>query len=247
MIFSRKGWVRARQGWEVDPTTLSFKEGDELLTMLQCRTVDPVIFLDSKGRAYTVQAGELPPARGDGAPASSLVDVQEGALIMYTVAGKPGTNVMVASTGGYGFLCTHCRHGVEPACRPRVHGDRGGRDPGGARHVRRVAEELSSLRSAEQGRMLLFHVSEMKQMSKGRGVVIMGLEKGEKLLAVAVSDQPGLIVTGTSRGKDKQITIEGKKLAHYAGHRARMGRVLPDKLKPVKLTMLPKPVPPADA
>src|SRR5215207_9487387 len=34
VIFSRKGWVRARQGWEVDPTTLSFKEGDELLALL---------------------------------------------------------------------------------------------------------------------------------------------------------------------------------------------------------------------
>ena len=88
------------------PATLSFKEGDELLTLLQCRTVDPVIFLDSKGRAYTVQAGELPPARGDGAPASSLVDVQEGAHIMYVVAGKPDTNVIVASSGGYGFLST---------------------------------------------------------------------------------------------------------------------------------------------
>src|SRR5882724_3463057 len=30
VIFSKKGWVRARQGWEVDPATLSFKEGDGL-------------------------------------------------------------------------------------------------------------------------------------------------------------------------------------------------------------------------
>ena len=246
VIFSRKGWVRARQGWEVDPTALSFKEGDELLTMLQCRTVDPVIFLDSKGRAYTVQAGELPPARGDGAPASSLVDVQEGALIMYTVAGKPGTNVMVASTGGYGFLCS---------IADMVSNRRAGREfmaiEEGETPVEPAMYEESPknivVAISEQGRMLLFHVSEMKQMSKGRGVVIMGLEKGEKLLAVAVSDQPGLIVTGTSRGKDRQITIEGDKLAHYAGHRARMGRVLPDKLKPAKLTMLPKPMPPADA
>ena len=104
VIFSRKGWVRARQGWGVDPTTLSFKEGDGLLALIQVRTVDPVVFLDSKGRAYTVEASQLPPARGDGAPASSLVEVQEGAHIMYVVAGKPETNVIVASSGGYGFL-----------------------------------------------------------------------------------------------------------------------------------------------
>ena len=79
VIFSRKGWVRARQGWDVDPSALSFKEGDGLCALIQCRTVDPVVFLDSKGRAYTVEAAQLPPARGDGAPASSLVEVQEGA------------------------------------------------------------------------------------------------------------------------------------------------------------------------
>src|SRR5262249_58743239 len=73
-------------------------------TLIACRTVDPVVFLDSKGRTYTVQAGDLPPGRGDGAPASSLVDVQEGAHIMYVVAGKPETDVLVASTGGYCFV-----------------------------------------------------------------------------------------------------------------------------------------------
>ena len=79
VIFSKNGWVRARQGWGVDPAALSFKEGDALGALIQCRTVDPVVFLDSKGRAYTVEAAQLPSARGDGAPASSLVEVQEGA------------------------------------------------------------------------------------------------------------------------------------------------------------------------
>ena len=97
VIFSRKGWVRARQGWEVDPATLSFKEGDELLALIKCRTVDPVAFLDSKGRAYSVEASQLPPARGDGVPASSLVEVQDGAHIMYCVAGRPETHIPIAA------------------------------------------------------------------------------------------------------------------------------------------------------
>ncbi|MBX6393969.1 MAG: DNA topoisomerase IV subunit A, partial [Burkholderiales bacterium] len=58
VIFSKNGWVRARQGWNVDPSTLSFKEGDSLQALIQCRTVDPVVFLDSKGRAYTVEAAQ---------------------------------------------------------------------------------------------------------------------------------------------------------------------------------------------
>ncbi len=243
VIFSRKGWVRARQGWEVDAATLSFKEGDALQSLIKVRTVDPVVFLDSKGRAYTVEASQLPPGRGDGAPASSLVDVQEGAHIMYVVAGKPDTSVIVASTGGYGFLTrlsdmtSNRRAGrefmsieeSEAPVQPVMYEEAAGN------YVAAIAE---------QGRLLLFQIAELKQMARGRGMIIMGLEEGEKLVAVLVSNQPAVIVSGIARGgKPKEITIGGKDLGHYAGHRARMGRVLPDKLKPQSLRALPKPEP----
>jgi topoisomerase-4 subunit A len=232
VIFSRKGWVRARQGWEVDPGALSFKEGDGLQALIRVRTVDPVVFLDSKGRAYTVEAAQLPPGRGDGAPASSLVEVQEGAHIMYVVAGKPDTSVLVASSGGYGFLTK---------LSDMMSNRRAGREfmsieEGEAPIPPCMVEEAAGNYVAaisEQGRMLLFQVGELKQMAKGRGMVIMGLEEGEKLVQAIVSDRPSLIVSGIARaGKAKDVTITAERMQHYAGHRARMGRVLPDKLKP---------------
>jgi len=234
VIFSRKGWVRARQGWDVDPSTLSFKEGDELLTLLKCRTVDPVIFLDSRGRAYTVQAADLPPARGDGAPASSLVDVQEAAHIMYVVGGRPETHVLVASSGGYGFLCK-----IDDMTSNR----RAGREfmsiEEGEAPIQPVMfepRERSYVAAVSAGgRMLLFALQELKYMSKGRGMIVMGLEHEEKLIAVAVSDEGRLTVQGNARGRDKEIELVDAKLWHFVGHRARMGRVLPDKLKPVAL------------
>jgi len=241
VIFSRKGWVRARQGWEVDPTTLSFKEGDELLTLLQCRTVDPVVFLDSKGRAYTVQAGELPPGRGDGQPASSLVEVQDGAHIMYVVAGKPDTSVIVASSGGYGFLTKISdMMSTRRAGREFMTIEEGETPLPPFMYEESPGNYVAAV-SAE-GRMLLFQIGEMRQMAKGRGVIIMGLEKDEKLIAVVVSDQPSVIVAGVARGgKEKEFSIAQKDMQHYAGHRSRMGRVLPDKLKPTALKSMPKP------
>jgi len=240
VIFSRNGWVRARQGWQVDPATLSFKEGDSLQALIPCRTVDPVLFLDSNGRAYTVQAGELPSARGDGAPASSLVDVQEGGRIVQCVGGKPETRLLVASSGGYGFLCT---------IADMVSNRRAGRefmsvDAGEAPLAPAVYEEARGnyvVAVSEQGRLLTFDIKEMRQMARGRGVIVMGLEEGEKLIAVAVTDAKELIVEGVGRGgKEKQVRLAGDRLAHHAGHRARMGRVLPDKLKPRALTLPPK-------
>ncbi len=240
VIFSKNGWVRARQGHGVDPGTLSFKEGDGLAALLACRTVDPVIFLDSAGRAYSVDAAGLPSARGDGAPASSLVEVQGGAKIMHCVAGKPEVKVLVASSGGYGFLCSigdmisNRRAGrefmsVEAGETPLAPFD----------YEEAAGNHVVALSGG--GRLLAFDIAEMRAMSRGRGVIVMGLEQGEKLLAAAVTRLTSVTVSGIGRGgKEKLLEIKGEKLRHHVGHRARMGRVLPEKLKPTGLSVSPR-------
>ncbi|MCL4801977.1 MAG: DNA topoisomerase IV subunit A [Burkholderiales bacterium] len=242
VIFSKNGWVRARQGWAVDPGALSFKEGDALQALIPCRTVDPVVFLDSKGRAYTVQAGELPPARGDGAPASSLVDVQDGARIVQCVAGKPETRVMVASSGGYGFLCK---------IADMVSNRRAGRefmsvDEGELPLPPAPYEEAGGnyvAAAASGGRLLTFDLAEMREMARGRGVIVMGLEEGEELAAALITNARELVVhgVGSRGGKVREVRLSGDRLAHYAGHRARMGRVLPDRMRPTALRAAPRP------
>jgi topoisomerase-4 subunit A len=235
VIFSAKGWVRARQGWEVDPASLSFKEGDSLMSLIKCRTVDPVVFVDSKGRAYTVEAVQLPPARGDGAPASSLVEVQDGAHILYCLSGKPETKVLVATTAGYGFLC---------AVRDMISSRRAGRefmtvDEGGTPLPPFIYEEAKGNYVAalsQNGRLLLFAIDELKVLAKGRGMIVMGLDEGEKLFGAVVSDRPKLIVRGITRGgKEKEFLLEKDKLAHHVLKRARMGRVVSGVVKSTAL------------
>jgi topoisomerase-4 subunit A len=235
VIFSRNGWVRARQGWGFDSSTLSFKEGDGLLALLPCRTVDPVVFMDSLGRAYTLTAADLPPARGDGAPASSLVDVQGGAKILYCVAGKPDTGVLVASTGGYGFL-TRLSDMMSARKAGREFLALGKGEAPIAPFVYEAASGRFVAALSERGRLLVFDIGEMRQVARGRGVIIMGLEHGEKLLAAAVFNGKSVGVAGVGRGgKEKELVVSGEKLKHHFGHRARMGRVLPEKLKPTAL------------
>jgi topoisomerase-4 subunit A len=232
VIFSSKGWVRARQGWEVEAASLSFKEGDGLMSLIKCRTVDPVIFLDSKGRAYTVEAAQLPPARGDGAPASSLVEVQDGAHILYCLTGKPETKVLVATTAGYGFLSSvGDMISNRKAGREFMTVDEGHNPLPPFIYEEAKGNYVASL--SQSGRLLLFAIDELKVLARGRGMIIMGLDDGEKLAAVAVSNRQTLSVTGIGQrtGKEKSITLSSAKLAHHVLKRARMGRVLPEKLK----------------
>ena len=245
IIFSRNGWVRARQGWEVDPATLSFKEGDSLGAILRARTVDPVVFIDTKGRAYSIEASVLPTGRGDGVPASSLVDVQEGAKLLHCLAGKPDVQVLVASTGGYAFhtkiadMVSNRKAGrefmtlepTEAPLPPVVFEDAPGT------YVAAVADNR---------KLLLVQLAELKYQPKGRGLILMGLDKGEKVVAVAVSNRPQLTVLGIGRGgKEKEIELKAKDLGHYAGSRAHKGRVLPEAVKPTGLRVTPPPMPAA--
>jgi len=241
VIFSKKGWVRARQGWEVDPATLSFKEGDGLSALIKCRTVEPVIFLDSKGRAYSVEASQLPPARGDGVPASSLVEVQEGAHILYCLGGKAEIPVLVASSGGYGFLSK---------IADMVSNRKAGRefmtleetDIPIAPFVYEESPGNFVTALSERGRLLLFAIAELKYQPRGRGTIVMGLDEGDKLFAVAVSDRPKLIVRGVNRnGNEKELVLEKDKLAYHVLKRARMGRVVPGVVKSTALVVAVKP------
>jgi topoisomerase-4 subunit A len=240
VIFSRNGWIRGRQGWEVDGAALSFKEGDGLQTLIRCRTIDPVVFVDSKGRAYSVDAATLPSGRGDGVPASSLVDVQDGAKILYCLAGKPETRVLVASTDGYAF---HTK------LADMVSNRRAGREFMTLEQTESPVPPVAFTESpgsyvasvSEGGRLLLVQLAELKYQPRGRGLVLMGLDKGEKLVAVTVSDQPTLTVVGTGRGgKDKEVVLGKRDIGHFASTRAHKGRVLPEKLKPAGFKAAPK-------
>jgi len=165
--------------------------------------------------------------------------VQNGGKIMYCVAGKPETKIMVSSTGGYGFLTSigdmvsNRKAGREfmtmgegdLPLNPFVY-----EEPDKGKGGLRVAA------AAERSRLLVFDIAEMKAMARGRGVIVMGLEKSEKLCAIAVFAGNALTVTGTARGgKPKSVQLSGAKLTHHMGHRARMGRVLPDSMTPVSI------------
>jgi topoisomerase-4 subunit A len=81
--------------------------------------------------------------------------------------------------------------------------------------------------------MLMFPAQELKEMARGRGVTLMGLDDGEKLVAAGFAGGDSVTIAGTSRsGKEREITIEGEDLKKHVLKRARKGRLLPGKLVP---------------
>ncbi len=233
VIFSQKGWLRARQGHGIELGSLSFKEGDQLAAAIECRTIDPVVFLDSAGRAYTTQAAELPSGRGDGAPVTSLVEVQDGARVLHCVTGAAETALLACSSAGYGFLT---RIG------DLVSNRRAGRDfmsvPEGEEPAVLLTYDAALAKTgyvvalSSAGKMIAVAIAEMPTLAKGRGVTILRVDKGERVVAAVVVAKAEVIVTGSSvrAGKPRELRFTGANFQHYVSRRGLKGRALSEKL-----------------
>jgi topoisomerase-4 subunit A len=103
VVLSRLGWVRAAKGHDIDVRALSYKSGDEFQAAARGRNLQQAVFIDSTGRAYSLDAHQLPAARGYGEPLSGTVDPPDGATFAAVLIGEPDDTWLLASDAGYGF------------------------------------------------------------------------------------------------------------------------------------------------
>ena len=235
VIISEKGWVRARTGIGHDVAQFTFKAGDSLYGAFECRTIDTLLGFGDNGKVYSVPVAALPGARGDGVPVTTLVDLSGGVRILHYFAGSAATNLLMASSAGYGFASKA--------------GDMVSRLKGGKAFMtldegavplppRVIAANCGAVAClSEKGRLLVFGMDELKTLTNGgRGVTLMELEDKEKLLAVQPITQKGVIVHGTWAGnKPREVDLSASGLAVHFGKRARKGKALAAKVKAITL------------
>ena len=230
VIISRNGWVRSRQGHGIDPSAINYKAGDHPFALLETRSTWPLVVIDTKGRAYTVKVSDLPGGRGDGTPMTTLVDFQDGARLARVLSTTPDSLWMFANSGGYGFICklsdATSRQRAGKAFMTLEKGE-------AVLEPARVEGDWIAAVSAN-GRILVFPRAEMKVQTGGRGVIIMALDAGEALTAVAVpADDAPLVVKGIGRGgRSTEIELKPAQREGLRHRRARKGMALSKTIKP---------------
>jgi len=229
VILSHNGFLRSRSGHGIDRSALAWKEGDAELAIRETRTTHPIVLFGANGRVFNVRAAELPGGKGDGVPASSLVDTQGTAIVGMLSA--PGDAAVVMGTSGGNALRARIENFVT---RQRAGKQFVTLDDAEALlspvSIPAEATEVAAL-SAE-GRLLLFPLDEVKELpSGGRGVMAMRLHEGEAMIGLRPVADP-LQIAAYGRG-DKRVTITVKPgdVEHYRGARARTGRVLKGSFK----------------
>ena len=142
--------------------------------------------------------------------------------------------LLLATTNGYGFSATL--------------GDLISRQKGGKQFIS-VDDDAEPLRPqtfdpasdrhlmclSAKGRVLVFDLADVKaQPGGGRGVTLMDLDDGEKLLVALPVARSGAVLHATkgTAAKAVEVNLAGAALEAQRGHRARKGKLVDSKLKP---------------
>jgi topoisomerase-4 subunit A len=231
IIVSRNGWVRARTGHKLDLAGTNYKTGDGPYAVFETRSVHHVGVIDSTGRAFSVECAELPSGKGDGQLITSFIELAPGAKLAHVVDAQPGKKYLVANSGGTGFIVKSEDLLTRIKAGKTFLSLEAGEEPIRPAPVPEKPEMAVAF--SEEGRMLMFEAAELKEMGRGRGITLMGLNDKEKLVAVGFGNAKAVTVEGVSRsGKEKTVTIEGDELKRHILRRARKGCLLPGKLRP---------------
>ncbi len=240
VILSTMGWVRAAKGHEIDPLSMSYKAGDGFLGMAQGRSNQPVVFLDSTGRSYSLPSHTLPSARGQGEPLTGRLNPPPQAQFMGLMMGENDQAYLVASDAGYGFtikleeLFAKNRAGKATLSLPK--GSK-------ALPPRLVHDKTSDLVVAvtNTGHMLIFPLQELPDLTKGKGNKIVSIPSArvatreEFIVDIAILQPSQLLILVSG---NKKLKLKPNDWKHYLGERGRRGHKLPRAFQKVDVLLV---------
>lgn len=235
VVLSKKGWVRAAKGHDVDGSSLAYKSGDSYLASAQGKSNQQVVFLDSSGRSFACEAHLLPSARTQGEPLTGRFSMVAGEIVEQVMMAKDEQRYLLAADAGYGFVCKFS---------DLVSRNKNGKAilnlPTGAKILppNRVNDRESELVVvvSNEGRMLIFPVADLPELAKGKGNKMISIpalraqSREEYVVATAVvpHDAPITLLAGK-----RKLTLKPVDLEHYRGERGRRGNKLPRGLQRV--------------
>ncbi|MBO20982.1 MAG: DNA topoisomerase IV subunit A [Rhodospirillaceae bacterium] len=219
IVCSEKGWARTIKGQGVDPKELKFKEGDRGKFVLPAETTDKLLVFGTNGRFYTIGVDKLPGGRGHGEPLRLMFDLGNDTDIVALKVYKPGDKLVVASSDGRGFVVPEDEVIAQTKGGKQVLNVKG--DVEATACAPAVGDHIAVL--GKKRKMIVFPLSELPEMSRGRGVKLQSYS-GDSLADVATfAMAEGL----TTRTGDRHRTFAAGELKEWIGKRAQAGRKVP--------------------
>ena len=217
VILSERGWIRAQRGRVEDPSELKFKEGDKLAFLLPAETTDKILIFASDGRFFTLAGDKLPSGRGQGEPLRLMIELDDHVGILAMFAHRPGRKLVLASKAGYGFVLPE---------EEAVASKRAGKQvltvdsKGAAFCLEATGDQIAVV--GDNGKALIFPLSELPEMPRGKGVKLQAYREGglrDGMLFNQAEGPSWIDAGGRSRAWPDW--------SQWAGRRASAGRLVP--------------------
>ncbi len=234
IILSQNGWVRAAKGHDFDPEKVKFKAGDDFLAVARTMSNRQTIFLDSEGRSYSIPSHTFPSARGMGEPLSGRLIIKPEASIKFMLTNEDdGALVLMASDIGFGFvtqisnLFSKMKNGKAvinltengTLMTPQI--------------INNPQTDLI-ISITTTGRCLIFPVSEMPMLEKGKGNKIIGInpkeltdKNGERLKILQLFPRNASIIAYSGKQSVHTLKLNPANQQNYYGRRGYRGKKLP--------------------
>jgi topoisomerase-4 subunit A len=217
VICSEKGWIRALKG-HVEPNgDLKFKEGDRARFSLHAETTDKLLLLGTNGRFYTLSVDKLPGGRGHGEPLRLMIDLGNDQDIVALFVHKPGRKLLVASSDGRGFVVPE----EEVLAQTRAGKQVLNLSDGAEAQICAVVEGDHVAVVGDNRKLIVFELSEVPEMTRGRGVILQKYKDG------GLSDVKVFALKEGLTWKSGERTRTETDLRDWIGKRAQAGRLPP--------------------
>ena len=218
VICSEKGWLRAVRGHVAEGSDIRYKEGDRGRFWLFAETTDKLVLLATNGRFYTLGCDKLPGGRGNGEPVRLMLDIGNDEDIVSMRVHRPGRRLLVASTGGRGFVVEEDQVLAQTRAGKQVLNLTGAEEAVVAAPVE--GEHIAVI--GENRKLSIFPLAEVPEMTRGRGVLLQRYRDGglsdAKVFALAAG-----LTWQQGAGRTRTET----EIAAWVGKRGAAGRLAP--------------------
>jgi topoisomerase-4 subunit A len=218
ILVSEKGWARAVGGHDIDLSAVKYKEGDRGRFVLKADTTDLVLVFTTDGKAFTLEVDKLPRGRGFGEPLRLMIDMGNDAEPLTVFRHRAGAKLLVATSDSRGFVV------IEDEIIART---RSGKQvlnlPASVEALACVPADGDHVAvMGDNRKLLIFPLSEMPEMARGRGVILQKHRDGN------VTDVKVLRLAEGLSWRQGERTRTESDLRPWIGARASAGRMAPN-------------------
>ncbi|MGL5736327.1 MAG: DNA gyrase subunit A, partial [Beijerinckiaceae bacterium] len=220
VVISGKGWIRALKGHVDDLSSLSFKGDDALKISFKTETTAKILVFASNGKCFTLDGSKLPGGRGYGDPVRLMVDLEESAEIVTAFSYEADTKYLIAGYESRGFVVPSAETiGNTRKGKQLLNVDEGDRL---AVVVPAIGDHVAVI--GENRKLLVFPLSEVPEMNRGKGVRLQKYKDGGIADVSVFTLKEGLSWTDSA---GRSFNVAKADLKDWIGHRSESGRLPP--------------------